>query len=202
MSTQLDPFETRLLAELRDYVAETSGVGPGLAGRPRHFGPSRIALRVAAAAAAVAAILVVPGLGTSPAYSVGEGNAGEVNVDINRPEDAAGLEQALEDHGITANITYLPELQSCAPGRYTVVDRETNVMASIGERHISVTLAPDTVRDGETFVLTWSVVPMTDEEMEQIGSQTGERVTDGFSTTVEFDVATGAVAACQPIAKR
>jgi hypothetical protein len=73
-------------------------------------------------------------------------------------------------------------------------------MASISEHHISVTLAPGTVRDGETFVLTWSVVPMTDEEMEQIGAQTGESVTDGFSTKVEFDIATGAVAPCQPIA--
>jgi hypothetical protein len=150
----------------------------------------------------IGAFLVVPGLGSSPAYSVGEGNAGEVYVEINRPEDAAGLERALEDRGIAADITYLPELQSCAPGRYTVVDRKTDVMASIGEDHISMTLAPDTVRDGETFVLTWSAVPMTEEEMEQIGAHTGGRVSHGFSTKVEFDVATGAVAPCQPIADK
>jgi hypothetical protein len=200
MSTKLDSFEKRLLAELRDYVAESAGIGRSPEWRSRRFGRSRLALRAAAAAAVIAAILMVPGLGSSPAYSVGEGNAGEIYVEINRPEDAAGLEQALEDHGIAADITYLPELQSCAPGRYAVVDRKTDLMASISEHHISVTLAPGTVRDGETFVLTWSVVPMTDEEMEQIGAQTGESVTDGFSTKVEFDIATGAVAPCQPIA--
>ena len=202
MSTQLDPFETRLLAELRGHVAEHGGVGRGPAGRPQIFGLSRLAPRAAVAVAVIGAILVVPGLGSSPAYSVGEGNAGEVYVEINRPEDAAGLERALADHGIAADITYLPERQSCAPGRYAVADRKTDVMASIGEHHISVTLAPDTVRDGETFVLTWSVVPMTDEEMEQIAAPTGERASDGFSAKVEFDVATGAVAPCQPITEK
>lgn len=202
MSTQLDSFEERLLAELRDYVAEPAAAGRRHEQRSRRLGSFRYVLRGIAVAAAIGAILMVPGLGSTPAYSVGEGNAGEVYVQINRPEDAAGLERALEEHGINADITYLPALQTCAPGRYTEVDRETNMLASISEQHISVTLAPDTVRDGETFVLTWSVEPLTDEELEQIGTQDGENAVDGFSTKVDFAVATGAVAPCQPIADK
>lgn len=142
----------------------------------------------------------LPGLGSSPAFSVGEGNAGEIHAKINRPKDAAGLEQALAEQGITADITYLPELQTCAPDRYKVVDRRLpGMMASIGERNIAVTLPPDTVRAGETFVLTWSVLPMTAEAMAAIpGSKTGD-VVGGFTASVEFDIATGPVAPGEPV---
>ena len=54
----------------------------------------------------------MPGLGTTPAYSVQEGNAGTIEVQINRPQDAAGLERAIEEHGIAADITYLPTSRS------------------------------------------------------------------------------------------
>lgn len=201
MNTQLDSFEARLLVELREHVSERTPADGVVEHPARRSARTWLALTAACAAVALTAVLVVPGLGSSPAYSVGEGNAGEINVKINRPEDAAGLELALESYGISADITYLPELQTCAPGRYQVVDRaHPGMMASIGERQISVTLPPDTVRDGEAFVLTWSVLPMTDEEMTQIAGSSGGLATDGFTASVEFDIATGPVAPCEPVA--
>lgn len=49
-------------------------------------------------------------------------------VRVQRPEDAEGLETALDEYGITADITYVPEHQICAPGRYTPVDRRLSGM--------------------------------------------------------------------------
>lgn len=199
MNKPLDSFETRLLAELREHVAHNApdiDETEPLSGRS---GRAWLAIAAALAVVAIGAMLIVPGLGSSPAYSVGEGNAGQVNVEINRPEDAAGLERALAERGINADITYLPGLQVCAPGRYQVTEREASDMgATIGETTISLTLPSDTVRPGETFVLTWSILPLTDEE---IGARNGPfgGVVDGFRATVEFDVATGPVAPCDPI---
>jgi hypothetical protein len=171
----LDAFETRLLVELRREVAE-----PAPAQRR-----TRRALGLAAgvAATAVVGVVLVPGLGTTPAYSVQEGNAGEITVEVNRPEDAAGLERALAEHGIDADVTYLPALQTCAPGRYTEVDREVGMSLSIGTDLVRVTLAPGAVRDDETFVMVLSVEP----------------VTDGMSSSVLAEVARGPVGACDPV---
>ena len=197
MNTPLDSFETRLLAELREHVADRAPVDGMAEQSARRSGRAWLLIAASCAAAAAAVVLFVPGVGSSPAYSVGEGNAGEVHVEINRPEDAAGLEEALEERGITADITYLPELQTCAPGRYEVVDREsTGMITSVGERSITVILPSDTVRDGETLVLTWSVLPMTNSGMG--GSSSGLGVA-GFSVSVEFDIATGRVAPCEPV---
>lgn len=203
MNTQLDSFETRLLAELREHVAERTPAGDGASKPSRRSGRTWLAVAASAAAAAIAVAVIVPGVGSSPAYSVGEGNAGEVTVEINRPEDAAGLERALEERGINADITYLPELQTCVPGRYEVVDREpTDMMASVGESQLSLTLPSDTVRPGETFVLTWSVLPMTAEEIAERNGSAGGVVVDGFSASVQFEVAAGQVASCDPIDAR
>jgi len=199
VNTQLDSFETRLLAELREHVAHNApdvDEAERLAGRSAR---AWLAIAACLVSVAIGAMLIVPGLGSSPAYSVGEGNAGRVNVEINRPEDAAGLERALAERGINADITYLPGLQVCAPGRYQVTERKaSDMMATIGETTISLTLPSDTVRPGETFVLTWSILPLTDEEIATRNGPFGG-VVDGFSASVEFDVATGPVAPCDPI---
>ena len=42
-------------------------------------------------------------------------------MQVNRPENAAGLEAQLAKHGITANVVYLPWSQECQTGRYTEV---------------------------------------------------------------------------------
>ena len=91
-----------------------------------------------------------------------EGNTGVVTVEIRAPRDADGLRRALADHGIPAVITYLPELRACAPGRYAEVERATSGMSvSVGADALEVTIPPGTVRDGETFVLVRSVLPLS-----------------------------------------
>ena len=188
MTTQLDAFETRLLTELR---REVEAPAPR---RPRRT----LAAAAAVAATAVVGVVLAPGLGTTPAYSVQEGNAGEVVVEVNRPEDSAGLEQALEEHGIAADITYLTGLRTCAPGRFTEVDREVDMLLQIGEEKVEITLPPGAVRDGETFVMVLSVEPMTEAELAGISEREGQRAVDGTHSTVSAEVARGAVAPCDP----
>lgn len=194
--TELDPFESRLLAELRREVAARATVATATPRRTR-----RRALAVAAgvAATAVLGVVLVPGLGTTRAYSVQEGNAGEVEVEVHRPEDAAGLEQALEDRGIAADITYLPDLQQCAEGRFTEVAREVGLSLSIGEDLVRVTLPPGAVRDGETFVMVLSVEAMTQDELAEVAEREGQRVVEGTSSSVSAEVASGPVGACEVV---
>lgn len=192
--SQLDPFETRLLAELRREVADSASHVP-TPGRTRRW----LAVSAGVAATAVLGVVLVPGLGTSAAYSVSEGNAGEIQVEINRPEDAAGLERALAAHGITADVTYLPDLQSCAPDRYVPVDREVGLKLGIGEEQIKVTFAPGAIRDGETFVMVWSVESLTDDELAAIDAREGTRTVNGFASSVLADVTDGPVAPCQVV---
>lgn len=185
MKTELDTFETHLLEDLRLRVSDTlpAEINPQKP-TPRYRVPAAAAAAVVAGV--VGAVLLWPG-GTKPTFSVGEGNAEEVIVEINRPEDAAGLERALEAYGINADITYLDNLQMCAPGRYTPVERdEFGLMAEVGSTRLKLVLPPDTVRPGETFVLFWSVVP--DEDL------------NGFSSIFFAEVAEGPVGPCVPVA--
>ncbi|WP_224276615.1 hypothetical protein [Nocardioides lacusdianchii] len=187
---RLDPFEDRLLAELRQAVTAAPA-------RRRTRRP--IAVAAAVAASALVGVVLVPGLGTTPAYSVQEGNAGEIVVEVNRPEDAAGLEQALGERGVAADITYLPDLQECASGRFTEVDREVGLSLSIGEDLVRVTLPPGAVRDGETFVMVLSVEAMTQDELAEVAERDDQRVVEGTSSSVSAEVASGPVRQCQPV---
>lgn len=189
MNAQLDTFETALLNRLRDEVEQQTTV------RSR---PSRPKILLGAAAAVVAAgamVVVVPGLGTTPAYSVQEGNSGTITVEVQRLEDAEGLETELATFGITANITYLPNRQECAPNRYTPVDRSLSGMqVSMGSELLRVTLPPGAVRDDETFVMAVSGedVPPSSSEPSEDG------VTDlgGFAGWADLNVTAGPVEPC------
>ena len=186
MTTQLDTFETRLLAELR---REVGAPAPRRTRRP-------LAAAAAVAATAVVGVLLVPGLGTTPAYSVQEGNAGEIVVEVNRPEDSAGLERALAEHGIAAEVTFLADGQACAPDRFTEVDREVAMALELGQDLVRVTLPPGAVRTGETFVMDLSVVPMTAEELRELSDREGTESLDGTRASVSAEVATGPVGPC------
>lgn len=95
----LDTFESALLAELRDHVAERSAA-PSVR-------PFRRRLVAVAAAAAVATVAVgAVGLRSSPAFAVQREPDGDVVVTIRQLSDAAGLERALADQGITAEVSY------------------------------------------------------------------------------------------------
>ena len=181
---QLDPFESRLLVALR---AEAEMPAP-ITRRRRRL----LAAAAGVAATAVVGVLLVPGLGTTPAYSVQEGNAGEITVEVSRPEDAAGLEGLLAEHGVAADITYLEWPLECAENRYVEVpgDRLSGMSMSIGAELLRLTLPPGSVQEGDTVVLSLSYRPIrgTDEDFEFTG---------GESSGV-FGVATGPVAPCDP----
>lgn len=192
MNAQLDSFETALLKELREHVDQQSTVSPRA---PRR----RQILLTAAALAVVASGLgvVVPQLGTEAAYSVQEGNAGTINVEVRRLEDAAGLEAALAEYGIKADVMYVAGGQQCAPGRYTPVDRRLSEMqVTIGPERLQVTLPPGTVQQGETFVMAISgeaIAPETEQD------EDGSWISDGYRSWTSFDVTAGAVQPCEVV---
>ncbi len=76
--------------------------------RPHHRG--RWAAGVLAAAAAATAYVVVSpgGPAVSPAYAIDQQADGDVVVTIHRLEDADGLEAALQEHGIDAEVGFNP----------------------------------------------------------------------------------------------
>ncbi|HZC73718.1 MAG TPA: hypothetical protein VE442_23705 [Jatrophihabitans sp.] len=107
-STPLDRFETELLAELRQHVAERTAEP-----RPK----SRPVRRHLVAVAACAAVVVAVGVGglalrpdSAAAFSVEQQSDGDVVVTIHDMSDADGLEQALAEHGVTADVSYDPDL--------------------------------------------------------------------------------------------
>ncbi len=107
-STQLDTFETALLAELRREVAEHPAPAPSPAAPTRR--PRRrlrlAAVGATAAAASVVALLGLGGPGGVPAYAVEKNSAGDVIVTVHRLDDADGLERALRARGIDADVSY------------------------------------------------------------------------------------------------
>ena len=176
----LDSFEAALLTELRSVVAETAVGEPALTPPVRRI-PRRRALAAAAAAVLVAS-LGVHALWPTPAYAVTERNNGEVTVRVNRLEGAEALERELADHGIAADVTYLPEGKACAAGRYAAI-RTPGLMLGVGSDFSKVTIPPGAVGERDTFVLSASVVPLP----------------NGFRASVDFDIAVGAVAPCRVI---
>ncbi len=200
----------RLRPEVRPLDAEWSAATldailasrPGTAPEPQAWlsrsRRPRLMLGAAAAIATAATMVVVdPGLGTTAAYSVQEGNSGTITVEVRRLENANGLERELAKHGVTADITYLPDKQVCAPGRYAPVDRRLSGMSvSIGSDGLRVTLPPGTVRDGEIFVMS-----VSGEDVPPPASlPTEDGITEGgFSSRSDFDVTAGPVRPCTAV---
>jgi hypothetical protein len=186
MTTQLDRFESALLTRLREQVDQQPEA------RPRFSRPRLLLGAAAAVTAAVAMVVVVPGFGTTTAYSVQEGNADIITVKVERLEDADGLEAELAKYGIDADITYLSDRQECAPGRYKPVKRSlTGLRVTMGAEQLEVTLPPGTVRDGETFVMAVSgeVIPPSSSDPSEDGNEV-------FSGWTDFNVTAGPVPSC------
>lgn len=192
MNAPLDSFESALLTRLRDHVDQQPASTPRFS-RPRLLLPA-----VATVAAAGVMVVVIPGLGTTTAYSVQEGNSGTITVEVHRPEDADGLEEELAQYGVKADVTYLTDRQECSPGRYTPVGRSLSGMGiSIGSELLRVTLPPGTVRDGETFVMAVSgeaIAPSSSES-----SRDGTTDEGGYSGWSDFDVTAGPVQPCTAV---
>lgn len=177
----LDSFEVALLSELQAHVDQPTVESiPRAIGGSTRWQPGRRWQVAAAASAVVAALaLLVPALAPTPAYAVTGRNGGKIHVQVNRLEGAEGLERALAKHGITADITYLPQNKECADGRYAAVDTR-GLTLSVAADSFEVTIAAGTVGEGDTFVLDASVVP----------------IKDGVQARVAFDIAHGVIAPC------
>ncbi|MBS1882734.1 MAG: hypothetical protein JSS97_07240 [Actinobacteria bacterium] len=129
MNQQQKPsnFEERLREYLRAVVAERGAEGTEPVGSAPTW---RRALRPALAGAGVAtvagAVLLVlaGGNDTSAAYAVEPQDGGQVRVEIRSLEDAQGLQDALDEAGVPANVNYVPAGTVCREPRFKPVDPE------------------------------------------------------------------------------
>ena len=115
MTAQLDSFETALLARLR---ARVEGDAPATPPRwsPR-WSRRRVVLAGAATVAAAAVmVVVVPGIGTTPAYSVTQGNSGAITVEVRRLEDAPYSRPSWPSSASPPTSPMCPEARSARRG--------------------------------------------------------------------------------------
>ncbi|GGU45098.1 hypothetical protein [Nocardioides albus] len=110
----MNTFEQSLLTELREHVATRT---PGPARGPVRSTLARrwrwAAVPAATAAAVTAVLLAVSG--PTPAYAVDD-SGDDVVVTVYRLDDAKGLEQALREHGLAAEIDYAPAASQTVDG--------------------------------------------------------------------------------------
>lgn len=130
MTPQHDPearFEERLLSRLKAVVAERGAAeagsepAPSGSGGPGWRGASRLAFGAVAALATAAVVLVFSSGGGNPsrAFAVERQAGGGVTIKVYSLEDASGLEAALEDAGIRAQVNWLPVGMTCREPHYT-----------------------------------------------------------------------------------
>jgi len=106
-------------------AALVDAVDPSRKGRPPAPGRGRRGLRLAlgtamaVAAVALALILMAGGDPTPTAFAVEPQEGGGVTIKVYSLEDASGLEKALEDAGIRAQVTWLPPGMLCREPRFT-----------------------------------------------------------------------------------
>ncbi len=176
MNRPLNTFESDLLTELRAEVEARAALAAP-AGRKRRRWAAAGGGLTAAGAVAVGVLVLSP----TPAFSVSETNSGAIRVEVNRLEGASALEQALAERGVRADVTYLEPEQECAAGRYEA-KRVPGLTLSVGSESFVVEIPPGAVAEGDTFVLSAAVRPHADG--------------NGHSSSVSFDIATGAVGDC------
>lgn len=148
----LDRFETALLAELRRDVARRAAVSARRPGRR---------LAVAAAGGAVAATVAVGGLVLRPdaAFAVDPQPDGDVVVTLTSLEDADGLEQALADEGVDAEVSYDADAPAPPEGDFALEDEQTDT--GTGSRGLTEEGEPP---DDDACVATIGV-EMADDEV-------------------------------------
>jgi hypothetical protein len=120
-------FEERLLVRLKAVVAERGAAEAGseaaapVPAGPRWRRPARLVLAGVAALAAAAVVLVFNSGGDNPskAFAVEPQQGGGVTIKIYSLEDASGLEKALEDAGIKAQVNWLPAGMTCREPHFT-----------------------------------------------------------------------------------
>lgn len=150
----LDSFQAALLRELREHVA-------GRAAEPVAVNPARRPRRRRWLVPAVAAsALLTSGIWWStaagPAFAVTRTTQGDVVVTVARLDDPAGLQGALREKGITADVQYLPWGKGCAARRFTEAPMpRTGRVWSFGQtsKGYTFTIPAGGVRPGQTLVL-------------------------------------------------
>jgi hypothetical protein len=201
-------FEERLLAELRAVVEERGATVTlegvernrpyateslhGAAGRTAGAGRRRLAPRLVFGGAAVAAVAagvlaVSSGTGdTSSAFAVEPRADGEVRVEISSLSDAEGLEKALGEAGIKADVNYLAAGMACREPRFT---------PDVGERHRRrVSTGIKQTPDGATFSINRDAVGAGETLL-----VTAAPGSESAGDVVGVQVAEGAVSACDPV---
>ena len=102
---ETQPLDAEWSAATLQHIFASSEPG---AARPRARLRRRVLTSAVAAVAAVAAVVVgTTTLGTSAAFAVERDGNGDLIITIHRLTDPAGLERALGEHGIAAEVTYL-----------------------------------------------------------------------------------------------
>jgi hypothetical protein len=196
-------FEERLLAELRAVVEERAAMPAegGVERNRRHAtgslhgrapGGRRLAPRLVFGGAGVAAVAagvlaVSSGTGdTSSAFAVEPQADGMVRVEISSLSDAQGLEKALGEAGVKADVSYLAAGMTCREPRFTPKGggpERSKMTGGIKQAPDGTvfTINRDAVDAGETLLVTASPGP------------------EGIGDVVGLQVARGAVSACDPV---
>jgi hypothetical protein len=197
--TELDPFQERLLSELRAHVDERVRAGAPEPPRPSRGHRRRTRLALAGGVAVVAigtAIVVTGGDGAPAAFAVEPQDDGSVSVEIRGPGDAEQLERKLADAGVPADVTYLPAGKACAPDRVTPA--EAGVPADQGTMTSSMSGSMGAGQDGATqFTIAPGQLAAGQTLVLEIAQGT---LPDGHAaSSVAMTVAQGAVGACEVV---
>jgi len=158
-------FARRLRAELKATVAERGAAPTATASRSakpawRRRGPRAGFAATAVIAVAAAALIVSAGGGnTATAFAVESQPEGEVTVEIRSLEDAPGLEDALDEAGIRASVSYLATGMACKEPRFQPVSGAENDHALVssqmnGDGPLVFSIHRDAVGPGQTLVIT------------------------------------------------
>ncbi|MFI7704474.1 hypothetical protein [Nonomuraea sp. NPDC049480] len=189
----MSTFEERLLGALKEEITTRTAedkmttVTPVQRGSRRRF--VGLSAAVAGVAAAATAVVVLTGVGGSPAYAVTKGADGAVSVRINSFTDPEGLEADLADAGIKAVVDYLPEGQTCKTPRGR---------SGGGNGLFSAGIAGDgTGSGGITFTIEKGQIPADETLVLAVSkSKAGE---DKPPFGMSLEVVKGAVADCEAI---
>jgi hypothetical protein len=117
-----DNFEERLLSRLKAEVSERGAAAEAVAATPTwHRQGPRLAFVGGMALAAVAVVLAVNAGSdsASKAFAVEAQDGGGTTFKVFGLKEAPALEQALEDAGIPAQVTWLPAGMACREPHYT-----------------------------------------------------------------------------------
>ncbi len=196
-------FEERLLAELRAAVEERAAmpVDAGVERNRRYAteslhgrlsGGRRLAPRLVFGGAAVAAVAagvlaVSSGTGdTSSAFAVEPQGDGVVRVEISSLSDADGLEKALGEAGVKADVSYLAAGMACREPRFTPSGGKpgrSKMSGSVRQTDSGVvfTITRSGIGPGDTLLVTASPGPQ------------------GLGDVLGVQIAEGAVSACDPV---